>query len=419
MSGPFKAPGANWVERHARYSLGVVLRGLPHSQQHLDANRLTLLHFALVSLDCLGQLSQLSEKQRNVIVGWVHGLQGSSAATSEIRRREKSPSGRRQRTYSFHREHSSNVGDACGRTGLDTPLPWRRSSPPYDAHLAMRYSALAVLRTLNADVSPPSCDEMLQGLRRLQRPEDGCFEAYQGGEHDMRFVYCAAAIVRLLPGIDKERRRTGAGAIDISLLTEYIARSQNYDGGIGLGPGQESHGGSTYCAVAALALLGLPVLARKGEVADDDIDPKHRCGVLNRRVVSWCVQRYNQGIQGRVNKPCDSCYSWWVGATLALLVEDDNSVTRDNACASPNGESGESGACVQHMVVAATVVDFVLACEKSATGGFGKFADERVPADPLHTMFSLGGLSLGGFSKLATMCPATAIRIDKLPNGPK
>ena len=43
-------------------------------------------------------------------------------------------------------------------------------------------------------------------------------------------------------------------------LIDYVQRSQNYDGGIGLGPGLESHGGSTYCAVAALALLGVPLL---------------------------------------------------------------------------------------------------------------------------------------------------------------
>lgn len=30
---------------------------------------------------------------------------------------------------------------------------------------------------------------------------------------------------------------------------------QSYEYGIGQGPGQEAHGGSTYCAVASLALL--------------------------------------------------------------------------------------------------------------------------------------------------------------------
>ena len=39
--------------------------------------------------------------------------------------------------------------------------------------------------------------------------------------------------------------------LDVQQLVKYIQLSQNYDGGIGLGPGLESHGGSTYCAVAA------------------------------------------------------------------------------------------------------------------------------------------------------------------------
>jgi geranylgeranyl transferase type-1 subunit beta len=35
-----------------------------------------------------------------------------------------------------------------------------------------------------------------------------------------------------------------------------MQQQQSYDYGIGQGPGQESHGGSTYCAVAALHLMG-------------------------------------------------------------------------------------------------------------------------------------------------------------------
>jgi len=98
-----------------------------------------------------------------------------------------------------------------------------------------------------------------------------------GGEYDMRFVFCAAAITALLPkqadSADRvqEDDKTGKkakdekdketdGELDLEQLVEYVRLSQNYDGGIGLGPGLESHGGSTYCAVAALALFGVPLL---------------------------------------------------------------------------------------------------------------------------------------------------------------
>ena len=49
----------------------------------------------------------------------------------------------------------------------------------------------------------------------------------------MRFVYCAAAICHIL---------ADDSAIDWQRLGEFIKSSRNYDGGIGQGPGDESHG---------------------------------------------------------------------------------------------------------------------------------------------------------------------------------
>jgi len=33
----------------------------------------------------------------------------------------------------------------------------------------------------------------------------------------------------------------------------------------------------------------------------------------------WCLLRQQTGFQGRPNKPVDTCYSFWVGATLQVL----------------------------------------------------------------------------------------------------
>jgi hypothetical protein len=41
-------------------------------------------------------------------------------------------------------------------------------------------------------------------------------------------------------------------------------------------------------------------------------------------------------------------------------------------------------------------------------------ADLATPADPLHTFFSLGGLALCGYPGLEPVCPATALRADRL-----
>lgn len=88
------------------------------------------------------------------------------------------------------------------------------------------------------------------------------------------------------------------------------------------------------------------------------------------------------GFQGRTNKPADSCYSFWIGATLDILGKYD-------------------------LVQFDLLKSFIMSC--SSMGGFGKLPGVvsrsatllrlRSPQYPdvLHTYFSLCGLSLGGF----------------------
>lgn len=37
-----------------------------------------------------------------------------------------------------------------------------------------------------------------------------------------------------------------------------------------------------------------------------------------RRIRRWCILRQQNGFHGRPNKPVDTCYSFWVGATLEV-----------------------------------------------------------------------------------------------------
>ena len=86
--------------------------------------------------------------------------------------------------------------------------------------------------------------------------------------------------------------------MDKARALEYITQSKNYDGGYGQGPWQESHGGSTFCAIASLKLMDL-------------LDEKE-----HQDTVLWLLRRQQMGFQGRVNKPEDTCYSFWIGASL-------------------------------------------------------------------------------------------------------
>ena len=64
-------------------------------------------------------------------------------------------------------------------------------------------------------------------------------------------------------------------------------------------------GGSTFCAVAALVLM---------DRLESTFSPAEIEGLKK-----WCVRRQQTGFQGRPNKPVDTCYSFWVGATLNVI----------------------------------------------------------------------------------------------------
>lgn len=67
--------------------------------------------------------------------------------------------------------------------------------------------------------------------------------------------------------------------------------------------------------------------------------------------------RQDDGFHGRPGKPSDSCYSFWIVATLQLLGIQDLSDTQENRT-------------------------FVLDTQNTVMGGFGKYGNER--PDPLH-----------------------------------
>ncbi|KAF4524456.1 hypothetical protein B566_EDAN011879 [Ephemera danica] len=143
-----------------------------------------------------------------------------------------------------------------------------------------------------------------------------------------------------------------------------LCAANSYEGAIAQGPGLEAHGGTTYCAVAALSLMGR----------------LHSC--LSKEQIShlqhWCISRQISGFQGRPNKPVDTCYSFWVGATLKLLNIFDLIDYNENR-------------------------KYIMSTQDLITGGFSKWEDTL--ADPLHTYFGICGLSLMGEEGLATIHP--------------
>ncbi|AFZ79936.1 farnesyltransferase subunit beta, putative [Theileria equi strain WA] len=164
--------------------------------------------------------------------------------------------------------------------------------PDQKGHLATTYAALCCLKMLD---SLDECDrDKMYNFLLLLKNENGSFRMHIGGEIDTRSIYCAVSSASILEILTPKL---------VENTAEYISKCQTYEGGIASEPNLEAHAGYTYCGLAALALLGNM----------DIIDTK--------MAYRWCINRVTPqfGFQGRPHKLVDSCYSFWVGASLEIL----------------------------------------------------------------------------------------------------
>jgi geranylgeranyl transferase type-1 subunit beta len=232
----------------------------------------------------------------------------------------------------------------------------------------MTYTALCILLMLEDDLSRVNKAAIVRALRYLQQP-DGSYSSTAGrSENDMRFLYCACTISTIL---------NDWSGVDRDLALQYVSKSQSYDFVFGQAPGQEGHGGSTYCAVAACALMGRldalgfsewPGASSQVRLAAGHHGPATNFTSPALGLVDFLCRRQISGFQGRIGKDPDACYSWWIGSSLHILGHFDQ-------------------------LDAVQLRNFLLACQ-APIGGFGKYPDTH--PDILHTYFSLCGMSFLG-----------------------
>lgn len=113
----------------------------------------------------------------------------------------------------------------------------------------------------------------------------------------------------------------------------------------------ESHGGTTFCAVASLYLSDQMNLLSEKQL---------------EKMKRWLLFRQDGGFQGRPNKPIDTCYSFWIGAALKIIEAFELSNFKDNR-------------------------NYIMSCQDTIIGGFSKWPGTS--SDPFHTYFGLCGLS--------------------------
>lgn len=312
---------------------------LPDGFEIYDTSRLPLLYFVVFGLDVLDGLDSLTDDRRKGIIEWVYGLQLVPGDNCPVH--------------------------MCGFVGSTTFVSLKNHpacEKYYESDVCMTYMALCILITLGDDLSRVNRSAILQRVASLQKPDGSFKTSYDSCESDLRFVYCSLAVCNILNDLSN---------VNVNSAVKFISNCFNYDGAFGQKPGAESHGGFTYCAIASLSLLG---------ELNNVLDEK-KFKTLER----WAVNRQSDsGFQGRPGKDADTCYSFWLGATLSTIESLQIINKKKNR-------------------------DFILDNGDTSTGGFCKDMDSL--PDPLHTCLSLCALSLIGEEKLNPINPEINITV--------
>ncbi|XP_050349743.1 geranylgeranyl transferase type-1 subunit beta [Nymphalis io] len=320
--------------QHVKYLMRY-LNVLPPSMSTHDTTRVTIAYFSVLGMDVLGSITSMSLELQSRIIEWLYRLQVQP-----------------------NKENGDML--ACGFQCSSTiNIDFESGNNHYRCgHLAMTYTGLCILLTLGDDLSRLNRKALIEGVKALQTEEGNFSATLSGSEADMRFVYCAACISYIL---------NDWSGFNVERATDYIIKSISYDYGIAQYPELESHGGTTFCALATLSLTN-----QLNKLTEYQIE----------RLKRWLLFRQIDGYQGRPNKPVDTCYSFWVGASLKILD-------------------------ALHLSNYASNRNYVYETQECVIGGFAKWPDTS--PDPMHTYLGLAGLSLIGENGLLEIVPTLNI----------
>ncbi|KAA6416322.1 MAG: hypothetical protein FRX48_01042 [Lasallia pustulata] len=339
-------------------------------------------------------------------------------------------------TSHFNKERHIKYWLRCLKSFLPTAYTSSDSNRVSLAYFTL--SALDLLGALHSHTTAPERAQYVDWLYRCQHPGGG-FRGFTGTDMgaltDARnecwdaanlpaTFFALAGLLVLGDGLERVERR---------MCLEWS--TQTYDGGIGEGPFHEAQAGYTYCAISALFFLDrLPCSYGREDyrVADSDIDLE---GTVRWLVYRQTSQIYDDeeysvsgnesptdtrrseplqahastvlptavtysppqplqisdeelqcaGLNGRCNKPADTCYSFWAGGALAILKKI-------------------------HLIDFNANRRYLLEKTQHLIGGFGKTPGD--PPDLLHSYMGLAALACMREPGLKRIDPALCLSVS-------
>eukprot|EP00531_Pseudo-nitzschia_arenysensis_P001390 CAMPEP_0116145628 /NCGR_PEP_ID=MMETSP0329-20121206/16705_1 /TAXON_ID=697910 /ORGANISM="Pseudo-nitzschia arenysensis, Strain B593" /LENGTH=529 /DNA_ID=CAMNT_0003641267 /DNA_START=1 /DNA_END=1590 /DNA_ORIENTATION=- len=421
--------GKDWVQllrdKHRRYLEGVWKRPLKAPFVSLDSSRPWMLYWCLHGYDLLSldgdEDSWISDSEGSRMIATLEDCwEGYHTPKSQIP--EIVPTDTDDPFYfgSQEDDETSNDGETryyCGGFG---------GGPGQMAHAATTYAAvlaLCILATSGQDDEPSSSDandddkdyeslhyskrarKLLSEIRiplyrwmvSLQVPETGGYRMQHDGEVDVRATYTIACCSKLLGLLEDSKNFTVLGRPKV---IDFVRSCQTYEGGMGGEPFSEAHGGYTFCAVAALKLLG--ALVNEDHKSGVPFDVSALLGWLGRRQLS-----YEGGFSGRSNKLVDGCYSFWQGGAMAIASscseclandETDDTSSKEDPWLAQYEKQGIHNASTADQLPFPLLYDvfmlerYILLCAQEVTGGLRDKPSK--PRDFYHTCYNLSGLSV-------------------------
>jgi len=339
------------------------LGNLPSSWSSMDASRTWIVYWCLTGLDTLGVVHATMEAMHARVIAFVRSCAAPGGGYGGGPGQAAHTAATFAATMALLTIGTREAYDAIDRAGL------------HEFYTRMKQAPLPEGEVVDASRPPYS-----------GTVHPGGFTVQDGGECDVRGTYTALAVASIT-GILTPALVVGA--------EEYLASCQSYEGGFGGEPGNEAHGGYTYCALAGLRVLSE---SQGGSGTQGSPLASIDSGSLRR----WLVGRQlplEGGFAGRTNKLVDACYSFWQAACLPMLPGQE-------LCSPVLAQSWAASGGFDRM----RLQEYLLRCCQDASGGlWDKPGKSR---DYYHTCYALAGLSVSqyDYSGVAAVPGCAALR---------